>query len=322
MSPPPLLSLVIPVYNVAPFLPACLDSLMQQTPAVDEIIVVDDGSTDDCPAILNEYAPRIANMRVIRQENMGLSVARNTGLQHATGKYLAFVDSDDFLAPSAYCRALERAEEEGLDMVVFNASFHFEGRKTDQPIYENQPATDVMPGREWLRQRLRLNRMPHMVWMHLYRRQFLCEGGWQFVPGLVHEDVIWTTELLIAARRMAFEPRICYFYRLPIRRLSPEVAQKKIEKIIDSSVFNARSLAKIASSPEIDEELRQLITFQLVDGALSVFHKLDKMPDRDARRASIRRLWADGWFAFLWQNAANFSQRRKIAKRYLSALLA
>lgn len=319
MNSSPRLSLVIPVYNVAPYLRACLDSLLRQ-PAVDEIIVVDDGSTDECPAILAEYAARLPQMRVIRQENAGLSAARNAGMQHASGSYLAFVDSDDFLAPDAHSRALERAESERLDLLIFNAAFHFEERQADRPIYEELPATGVIAGRDWLRRRLAINRLPHMVWMHLYRRDFLREGGWQFVPGLIHEDVIWTTEVLLAARRVAYEPAIAYFYRLPIRRFSPQQTQQRIEKIVASSVFNARSLATIAAAPGIDAPLQRLLRYQLVDGAFSVFHKLDKMPDRKVRQAIVRQLRDERWFAFLWNNAGDFSQRRKIAKRYLRSL--
>ena len=320
MSNRPLLTLVIPVYNVAPYLRTCLDSIRQHTPAIDEIVVVDDGSTDECPAILAEYAALLPQMRVIRQENGGLSAARNTGMKHASGKYLAFVDSDDFLAPDAYLRPLERAEAEQLDLVISNALFHFEGRQADQPIYEDMPATGVITGRDWLRLRLRCNRLPHMVWMHLYRRDFLVAGGWQFVPRLIHEDVIWTTQILLAAERVAYEPGLAYSYRLPIRRFSPAQNQQRLEKLVHSSVFNARSLAKMAAAPGIDEELQGLLAYQLVDGAFSVFHKLEQMPDRSARRDIVRQLRRDGWFPFLWENAHGFSQRRKIAKRYLRAL--
>jgi glycosyltransferase involved in cell wall biosynthesis len=127
----PLLSLVVPVYNVAPYLPRCLESLAALDPPADEIIVVDDGSTDDCPRILADWGPRLPQMRVIRQENGGLSAARNTGLDAASGKYLAFVDSDDFVSADAYADALRLAEDENLDMVLLNANYHFEGREAD-----------------------------------------------------------------------------------------------------------------------------------------------------------------------------------------------
>jgi glycosyltransferase involved in cell wall biosynthesis len=317
----PMFSLVVPVYNVAPYLRQCLDSLQAQTKLVDEIIAVDDGSTDDSPAILAEYARRLPQMRVIRQENGGLSAARNTGMRHASGKYLAFVDSDDFLAADAYRLPLERAEIEQLDMVIFNACYHYEGRAADRPVLEGISRTGVISGRDWLRQRLRQGRLPHMVWMQLYRRAFLLNGAWQFVPGLIHEDVIWTTQVLLAASRLAYEPVIAYFYRIPIRRFSPEQNQRRLEAVVESSIFNARTLAAIAADPAIDAELRDLLARQLVDGAFSVFHKLEKMPDPAAKKTIFNRLRNEGWYRFLWQNAHGFTQYRRIARRYLRALI-
>lgn len=317
----PLLSLVVPVYNVAPYLRQCLDSLQAQTPVVGEIIAVDDGSTDGCSLILAEYASRLPQMRVIRQENAGLSAARNSGMRHASGKYLAFVDSDDFLAANAYRASLDRAGAEQLDMVVFNALYHHEGRAADRPVLEGIGRTGVISGRDWLRQRLRQGRLPHMVWMHLYRREFLLNGSWQFVPRLIHEDVIWTTQVLLAATRLAYEPITAYFYRIPIRHFSPEQNQRRLETVVESSIFNARTLAAIAADPAIDRELRDLLARQLVDGAFSVFHKLEKMPDPKARKSFFHRLRHEGWFRFLWRNAHGFSQYRRIARRYLRSLI-
>ena len=317
----PLFSLVVPVYNVAPYLRQCLDSLQAQTQVVGEIIAVDDGSTDGCSVILAEYASRLPQMRVIRQENAGLSAARNTGMRHASGKYLAFVDSDDFLAANAYRASLDRAEAEQLDMVVFNALYHHEGRAADRPVLEGIGRTGVISGRDWLRQRLRQGRLPHMVWMHLYRREFLLNGSWQFVPRLIHEDVIWTTQVLLAATRLAYEPITAYFYRIPIRHFSPEQNQRRLESVVESSIFNARTLAAIAADPAIDRELRDLLARQLVDGAFSVFHKLEKMPDPKARKFFFNRLRREGWFRFLWRNAHGFSQYRRIARRYLRSLI-
>lgn len=114
----PWLSLVVPVYNVAPYLRCCLDSLFAQTRAADEIIVVDDGSTDGCPAILAEYAAKAPKIRVIRQENGGLSAARNIGMANAGGRYLAFVDSDDFIVPAMYERLLTMAQADDLDRAL------------------------------------------------------------------------------------------------------------------------------------------------------------------------------------------------------------
>lgn len=318
----PLLSIVMPVYNVAPYLPRCLESLAALNPPADEIIVVDDGSTDDCPTILVEFAPRLPQMRVIHQENGGLSAARNTGLDTARGKYLAFVDSDDFVSPDAYAEALRLAEDEQLDMVLLNANYHFEGREKDYAIYADAAVTGLIPGREWLRQRFRAGRLLHMVWMHLYRRDFIEASGFRFIPRLIHEDVIWTTRALLAAQRVRYTGHIAVHYRIPLRRFSAEQSQRRLQAIVDSSVVNAEALAAMSAALDDDAELRRLLDEHLVDGALAVFHKLAKMPDRRVAAATLRRLRRQGFLRLLWRHAANSAQRRRIARHWLRSWLA
>ena len=317
----PLLTLVVPVYNVAPYLPRCLESLSALQPPADEIIVVDDGSTDDCPRILTEWGPRLPQMRVVRQENGGLSAARNTGLSLARGQYLAFVDSDDFVEPDAYRDALTMAQCGELDMVLFNARFHFEGRQTDRPIYSDAQETGIVSGREWLRQRLRTGRFPHMVWMHLYRRAFISEQGFRFVPRLIHEDVIWSTQALLAARRIRFLANIGVNYRIPLRNPTQETKQKRLELVVDSSIYNARALAAIAGNVADDNELQALLHHQLVDGALSIFHLLGKMPDRDAAERILRELRHSGFLGFLWRDAKGFPQHRRLLRHWLRSFV-
>ena len=317
----PLLSLVVPVYNVAPYLPRCLESLASLSPPADEIIVVDDGSTDDCPRILAGFAPRLPQMRVIRQENGGLSAARNTGLNAATGKYIAFVDSDDFVAPDAYAWALEAAERDQLEMALFNANYHFEGRQPDYPIYQGLQATEVIPGREWLRRRLQAGRFLHMVWLHLYRRDFIEANRLRFIPPFIHEDVIWTTHALLAAQRVRFDPHIAVHYRIPIRHFTPEQSQRRLESIVRSSVNNARTLAEMADALGADIGLQCLLNHQLVDGALAIFHKLEKMPDRTVARRSLLELRQTGFLALLWRHAGDTTQRRRIARHWVRSWL-
>jgi heptose III glucuronosyltransferase len=317
----PQLSLVVPVYNVAPYLPRCLESLAALNPQPDEIIVVDDGSTDDCPAILAGFAPRLPQMRVIRQENGGLSAARNTGLDAARGKYLAFVDSDDFVSPDAYAEALKLAEDEQLDMVLLNANYHFENREMDYAIYADAEPTEVIPGCEWLRRRLRAGRFLHMVWMHLYRRDFIESNGYRFVPRLIHEDVIWTTQALLAARRVRYTGHIAVHYRIPLRSFTPEQSQRRLQVIVDSSVVNAEALGAMCATLNDDPELCRLLEHHMVDGALSVFHKLPKMSNRQAAAATLRRLRRDGFLSLLWRHARDSAQRRRIARHWLRSWL-
>lgn len=318
---PPRLSLVVPVYNVAAYLPRCLESLALLDPPADEIVVVDDGSTDDCPRILEEWAGRLPQMRVVRQENGGLSAARNTGLALATGTYLAFVDSDDTLVPEAYRRALELAEAEQLDLVMFNGWFHHEGRSQDRIIYPRLASSGVLPGVDWLVRSRLGSEFLHYAPLNLYRRSFIEAHNLRFMPGRLHEDVVWTTEVLLNAQRVMFDATPCYLYRQLIRRFDPSANQARLERIVISSEANARDLDRIIRSYRIEGPARNMLSHQLADGALSIFHKLSQMPDRHAAGAWLRRLRQNGLLALLWRHAQTPAQYRRIAKHWLRSLL-
>ena len=107
----PSISVIIPVYNVAPWLKECLDSVLNQTFRDMEIIIVDDGSTDSSPEIIKEYAEKDNRIIAIRKENGGLGSARNVALKMAKGEYIAFVDSDDKIHPEVYTKLYEKAKK-------------------------------------------------------------------------------------------------------------------------------------------------------------------------------------------------------------------
>lgn len=319
----PTLSLVVPVYNVAPYLPRCLDSLVAQKCRGVEAILVDDGSTDDCPQILSSYAESFPSLfRLVRRDNGGLSAARNTGLEHVRGKFVAFVDSDDWVDTDYFGELLGLAERNDLDVAHGNATYHFEGRREDYPIYRDDLPTEVMTGREVLRHRLREKSLLHMVWLHLYRRDFIENARLRFVPRLIHEDVLWTTRAFLEARRVAYHPEPGYHYRQRIRHMSPQEFDRHLENIVVSSVHNARGLSDMLSELDDDPELKRLIGWQITDGGLSVFHKLNKLSNASARRDVYRLLREKDIFSLLWRNATSIAQRRRVAKNWLKCWIA
>ena len=120
----PAISIIVPVFKVEHYLRKCIDSLLAQTMREIEIILVDDGSPDRCPEICDEYARKDQSIKVIHQQNRGISAARNAGLAAASGEYIMFVDSDDWVEPD-FCRIpYETAESKGADMVIFSCIRH------------------------------------------------------------------------------------------------------------------------------------------------------------------------------------------------------
>lgn len=313
----PLLTIVIPACNAAPWLRQCVACASGLDPAADEVIVVDDGSSDDTPTILAELSRTCPALRTIRlDKRSGAAAARNRGLEAAQGRYLAFVDADDFFRPDRYRTALALAEKERLDMVFLNATFHYEGRKAEHPLFRQPHPEHIMTGGDWLKSVLAVEALHHAVWLHLYRTDWLRGTGLRFPAGNSNEDVIWTTEALLQARRLRYVPDTGYCYRIAPRVFDAAAIQARLEFIVRSSIDNAHRLAELAAA-QADAELRRLLFAQLVDGALTIFHKLKKMPDRRKARDELAALRKTGFLAFLWRHATQWPAKRRILRNWL-----
>ena len=204
-------SVIVPVYNVAEYLPKCMDSLLAQRCADWELILVDDGATDGkCPALCDAYgAAHPGLIRVIHQENGGLGAARNTGLEAARGEYLLFVDSDDTLAPDTLSRLSEEIDRSGADMYCFSFRYVEEdgterpAEALPQPRYGRpvslQDAPDMLLD-------------PPMAWCRLCRRELFTETGIRFPGRVWYEDLSTTPGLLLAAKRVVRLPDAFYGY--------------------------------------------------------------------------------------------------------------
>lgn len=135
MEQTPIVSIIVPVYNVERYLRQCLDSLVNQTYQNNEIICVDDGSTDASSEILTEYALKNSKVRVIRQENSGVSAARNVGFSFATGEYVMYVDGDDWIDVRTCEKAVFKAEEYAADLVMWPYIREFPNHSASKAIF-------------------------------------------------------------------------------------------------------------------------------------------------------------------------------------------
>ncbi|MDH6112120.1 glycosyltransferase involved in cell wall biosynthesis [Kitasatospora sp. MAP12-15] len=183
----PRLSVVVPIYNVVPYLEECLDSIAAQTFGDFECVLVDDGSTDDSAAIARAYAAKDDRFRLVEQQNQGLGAARNTGWRHlAEGtEYLAFVDSDDTLPPGAYELMISTLDESGSDFACgnalrFRAAGYYQSPAHSKPFKETRLRTHV-------------SEVPALVtdrtaWNKVYRRSFFDAAGVLYPEGILYED--------------------------------------------------------------------------------------------------------------------------------------
>ncbi len=205
-----LISVVVPAYDVAAYLPACLDSILAQTHPDLDVVVVDDGSPDDSGDIAEAYAARDERVRVVHIDNRGLGGARNEGIRHARGEYLTFADSDDVVPPDAYAALLRQQRRTGADFVSGNVA-RLEGEQ--------------LVGIRWMR-RLHAERRALMIenqptllgdvfaWNKLFTRRFWDEAELSWPEGIRYEDQPTTTRAHVLARRIGIVPDIVYHWRL------------------------------------------------------------------------------------------------------------
>lgn len=201
---PALVSVIVPVYNVAPYLEECLDSVVGQTYRNLEIIVVDDGSTDGSGAVCDEYAKKDGRIQVIHQPNRGLSAARNVGLDVAKGDHISFVDSDDAVSP-VFIEALLSA---GADVAQCASCRNAEGlnRENRRPAFEYLTNVEAS-------ERLQFDSTGDaiVVWNKLYRRGLF--DTIRFPEGKQHEDEFVTYRVLWDAGQVAVTGELLYYYR-------------------------------------------------------------------------------------------------------------
>ncbi|MEN6371397.1 MAG: glycosyltransferase [Armatimonadota bacterium] len=205
----PLISVIIPVYNVEPYLRRCVDSVLAQTYTQLEVILVDDGSPDSCGQICDGYSLADSRVKVIHQENGGLSAARNTGLRHAAGDYIGFVDSDDIIDSDMYAALYRAMEENDADIAVCQF-LCFDREEDIKPgsAGETSCSTNI----EYLHNYFTPRCGQATVCVNkLYRRHLFSDI--EFPPGFIHEDEFVTHKLIYRAKRIAAIERELYYYR-------------------------------------------------------------------------------------------------------------
>ncbi len=208
-----LISIIIPVYNVEKYLERCVKSVIGQTFHNIEIILVDDGSTDNSPKICDSWTKKDNRVHAIHCQNGGLSFARNVGLDIAAGRFVLFVDSDDYIERDA-CEQLIKRTEEDVDIVI-GACRQIRDRTICYQRHTNLQEDVVYDAKEYVIKSIIKNEWYAPSWLNLYKRSFLVKNGLKFKNGTMFEDL----ELL--PRLFLLKPRVVYvdypFYNYVIR---------------------------------------------------------------------------------------------------------
>ena len=243
MKNEPLVTVVIPIYNTERYLERCVESVLNQTYRSLEILLVDDGSPDGCPRMCDAFAERDARVRVIHKQNEGLGMARNTGIDHATGDYICFFDSDDYVEPDTVAACVAAAVAHRADMVVFG---HTDVTPDGTPVRMRipHPPKPLFVGAEitaeLLPASLYTNQNPAKDWElalsscnKLFSMAVIRRSGWRFVSEreIIAEDYYSLTELHGHLDRVYILDRAFYHYTVNTASLSRSFRSDRFERI-------------------------------------------------------------------------------------------
>lgn len=257
-------TVIIPVYNVAPYLKECIDSVINQSYKKLEIILVNDGSTDNSLEICNYYKKKDKRIFVIDQENAGLSAARNVGLLKANGEYILFLDSDDYyLDNDCITKLVEKARDKSPQMIMFQSVKYYEKKKRlvysknaiDTSKINNQKIEDI------LKYLIESGQPIACAWNKFLKRSLLIENEIFFKPGITGEDIDWIIKVFLKLTSMDILTADVHAYRqLRKGSITNSVSEKKI-----LDLFN--TIKKWAdycedSHSNIKEEIQSFLAFE------------------------------------------------------------
>ena len=205
-----LVSVIIPVYKVEKFLRQCIQSVLAQTHSALEIILIDDGSPDSCGEICEEYAALDSRIRVIHKKNGGLSSARNAGLEVASGEYITFIDSDDFVAENYIETLLKWCIDSGVDIACGGFAEYHTGEKI--ATYEAERDPEILTAEKFLEAMLYQHTGDNSVWGKLYRKSVF--DGLRFTQGILYEDLDIIYKAILRVKNVAWGKTPLYYYRI------------------------------------------------------------------------------------------------------------
>jgi glycosyltransferase involved in cell wall biosynthesis len=285
--PAPLLSVVVPVYRVEDYLRSCLDSILAAPSPSVEVVAVDDGSPDSSGGILDAYAAHDERLQVIHlAANGGLGQARNTGLDRSRGRYVWFVDGDDWLTPGAVDAVLARLSETRPDvLVVDHAEVHADGEaRSVTPPGVLDGAREPGP----LARRPQLLALAHSACTKVMRREFLDEIGLRFTGGW-YEDGPFSHALLLAAGRIDVLDRVCYCYR---QRVNDAITKSVSSRHFEVFAQYARLWMEVDAVAPAYDRFRPDLFRLMIDHYLVILGNDQRLPS-SLRREFFGRVAAD-----------------------------
>lgn len=235
----PKISIIVPVYNVEPWLNKCLDSLLEQTYSEYEILLINDGSTDRSGEICDKYAEENKRIKVFHNKNRGLSYSRNFGVKNAIGKYVMFVDSDDYINDREIIeKFINILEKENSDF-IYTSYCRFEDGKDDEiteilPIDIKKSEIENKSGIDILALLIEKNNYHHAAYLKICNKKFLIDNNLFFKEGIYHEDAEWSPKLFYYSKKISIYSEPYYMRRMRENSIITTTNEKsKVKKIND-----------------------------------------------------------------------------------------
>lgn len=270
------LSFILPIYKVEDYLPQCVDSILSQTTDDCEIILVDDGSPDNCGAICDGYAAKYDNIRVIHKENGGLASARNAGLQQAGGEYVLFVDSDDYIEPGSLAKILDWADTDDADIVFLQCRKVYPDG-SGESLGENLIRSEIRGKEplEVLRFLAGCPKFPGSACFKIYRRGFLQKNGLRFPDDRrLSEDLQFALDTILAAEKFDCLDFPYYCYRQ--ERAGSICNTVSARYYFDTFRFVEESAARLGYNQKaVDETAALALSFVAYEYAILLWQLLD-----------------------------------------------
>ena len=296
----PLLSVIVPVYNTERYLTTCLESILDQIYSNIEVIVVDDGSTDESGKICDEIAKRDSRVTVIHKDNAGLSSARNIGIQVASGKYIAFVDSDDFLDRNCYKKNIDLLEKYDADVCCYDIfELYPENITVDRHLGE---LSGCFYAHEFLKE---LFALWPLVWAKVYRRDFLNFHGLRFIDGILYEDNPFVLGMWIRNPKIVILNEHLHYYRMQRPGAITGSGQPKTSDVFKMMDFVESDF----KNNGFDREFLYLIKWSIGN----IFWLYSLTPD-NLKRAYARKMIAQ--FIHYFKLSRNFKVMRALLKAF------
>ncbi len=248
-----LISVIVPVYKVEPFLDRCVKSILSQTYTNLEVILVDDGSPDNCPAMCDDWKNRDNRIKVIHKKNGGLSEARNVGMSMAVGEFISFVDSDDWIASEMLSHLINAIIKDNSDIAACSVEMIWEN-KTQRKLMTAK-TNCVLNSLEAQKALIDESLLKHPVWYKLYRKDVIKDIP--FRVGKYHEDVFWSYLVIGNSTRVSIVDYVGYFYT---QRLDSIMGESYSIKRLDAlEAYEERAIYMKVHFPELEVKAKTAV---------------------------------------------------------------